>query len=149
MKRGKGDRKNDRLRRSSTAAEDRWPQPGPDGRAVGHVNSHLQFGSVPGGGGGGGGGGGSPAAPPAVSARLLRAASALCVVISVPASTQLAPGTRLKRTAAAEPARAIGVAPGAAARDMRREAAGTAQAVAPPRRGEPGDSRLVLQRNHL
>lgn len=63
------------------------------------MNSHLQFGSEP------GGGGGSPAvgAAPAVSARLLRAASALCIVISVPAGTRLAPGTGLKRTAATSP----------------------------------------------
>ena len=37
--------------RATLSGEDRWAQPGPDGRAVGDVNSHLQFGSVPGGGG--------------------------------------------------------------------------------------------------
>nr|XP_060511823.1 uncharacterized protein LOC132693051 [Panthera onca] len=118
---------------------DRWAHPGPDGGAVGHVNSHLQFGSVP------GGGGCSPAvgAAPAVSARLLRAASALCIVISVPASTQLAPGTGRKRTAAPEPAGAIRVAPRAAAWDMRRETPATAQAAAPRRRGEPSESRKI------
>lgn len=101
------------------------------------MNSHLQFGSVP------GGGGCSPAvgAAPAVSARLLRAASALCIVISVPASTQLAPGTGRKRTAAPEPAGAIRVAPRAAAWDMRRGTPATAQAAAPRRRGEPSESR--------
>lgn len=43
---------------------------------------------------------------PAVSARLLLAASALCIVISVPAGTRLPPGTGLKRTATPEPAEA-------------------------------------------
>lgn len=106
--------------RAALPCVDRWAPAGPDGGAVGHVNAHLQFGSVP---GSGGGGGCSPAveAAPAVSARLLRTASALCIVISVPASTQLAPGTGLKRTAAPEPAGDIRVAPRAAAWDMRRE----------------------------